>query len=123
MLGPPVPVACLTCRGHKTVRVVWGATAVIHGLWAAKIDEVVAVVGGHRPEGAPDWACLSCQPRWVEVHRLGLQEEECQAKKEDGAAAADFVAAGYWLDQQRLIGQQLQRLLSELQGGKSGFTL
>jgi hypothetical protein len=84
-------------------------------MWRGKIDGVVVIVGGqHRPENAPDWVCLSCQPSWSEVHRLALKEEECQLKMEEYVAAMDFVSGTHWRDQKRAVQQQLRELLGLL---------
>ena len=115
MLGAPIPATCPKCGSHETARVEWGFIAASHGIWLSKMDAVLVVVGGHnRPEQAPDWVCVVCQPGWHKVHRLALREEVAQRKMEESVLAADFVAAGRWRDRRLNIQKHLAELIAPL---------
>jgi hypothetical protein len=56
--------------------------------------------------GMPEWACLDCDPGWVEVHRLAL-EGELQDAKMVAVAAGDFEAAASASDREDEINDQI----------------
>jgi hypothetical protein len=71
------------------------------------------------PQNPPDWACLSCEPRWDAVHRLALEREKLLYKTVDAVADQKFEEA-YRLKELRVpLELQLKELIGELCGGSS----
>jgi hypothetical protein len=87
----PLPTVCPECGGKRVLPILWG--------WGflsppqredAEADRVILgsphqsgvrhgrLIPRRHPQvlGAPDWACLDCEPGWAEVHRLGTEEEK-----------------------------------------------
>src|SRR5262249_32557367 len=83
----PIPVLCPTCASKRVVRVIW-QNGIPGGPLKSTFDSGKAVVAGYaKPTDAPAWACLDCQPGWLTIHQLSLDDEEWQIKKEAAVAA------------------------------------
>lgn len=116
------PRACPRCGGSQLVRILWD-------YYSLTEDESRAVAGGqailglndrysrkvrsiaipearvHRLEKSrlPTWACLDCNPRWNDLHRLAVQELELEHAKWTAFDAGDFDnAVAILKDQERL---------------------
>ena len=60
--------------------------------------------------------CLSCEPEWGEVHRLGAQDYKWQVAKETAIAEGDFQRAIELRDAQREARPRLEALVMGLLG-------
>ncbi len=70
----------------------------------------------HHPEvlGAPDWACLDCEPGWAEVHELALEEERLQKAKERALELIDVDAAWTYIGWQDEINDRILQTVRRL---------
>src|SRR5262245_19500274 len=88
------PTNCQNCGGKNVVRVAWGFGSALTFISRNKYGEIELILGGQkRPDNAPNWVCLDCQPSWSQVHQLAIEEEEYQRQMEMFIAKADFESA------------------------------
>jgi hypothetical protein len=116
------PASCPVCGGNRVLPILWGwqflnprekadaaAGRLILGCRHESGIRSGRTVPRRHPQvlGAPDWACLDCEPAWAEVHALALEEEKIQQAKEEAVAACDFEAATAHFNQQDVINDRL----------------
>jgi hypothetical protein len=125
------PLLCPACGGKRVLPIIWGwrfliegekadaeAGLVILGCRHASGVRVGRTVPRHHPEvlGAPDWACLDCEPGWLDVHRLALEEQEQHEAMERALASLDAEAIWECLNRKDAINdrivQRVRRLTS-----------
>ena len=106
------PPACPKCGGSRVVRILWNRTALSRRHQDDIAAERAILARGSR--NAPSWACLTCEPRWLEVHRLALQDYHWQLAKEEAIASEAFEEAIRLRDSQRELRPRLAALVDEL---------
>jgi hypothetical protein len=114
-----LPKVCPKC-GQPVVRVIWHRVRLLE----KDLEDVAAgraILGSSVGTVGPEWACLQCAPKWSEVHRLAVEEQELQVEKENAIAAKQFEKAAQSNDRQMEVRQQLMRLLSEILAGDERF--
>jgi hypothetical protein len=74
----------------------------------------VVVAGQFNPSHAPIWACLKCEPRWLEIHDLAVEEERHQLQLEDCVARMNFDSAVEWRDKRRVVHEKIRERLAKL---------
>jgi hypothetical protein len=104
----PIPNQCPRCHASRIARVVWIPSCWGGPLGSAIRDGEALLVGEDRPERAPDWVCLACEPGWEEAYRLTQEVEALQLKQEDAVGEEDYQKARNLLD--RKDGVMDQRL-------------
>ena len=57
------------------------------------VGMAVVAAGQFKPGSDTAWACLTCQPGWLEVHNLAVEEERHQLQLEECVARMDFDSA------------------------------
>jgi hypothetical protein len=92
----------------------WGDKPVIVESLPEALNETVLLGGRHLPEDVPLWACLTCQPDWLEVHRLALQDGSAEVRKQEAITQGDYEAAALCRDNQARVWQRQRELLSIL---------
>jgi hypothetical protein len=132
-----LPEQCPKCGGSRLAHVLWGYST-FTGEEAEAVGTSRALLGLNRryfktlepgdPAPAlllektwlPKWACLDCNPRWLDLHHLTLKQCEAEAAKFAAFDAGDFEQAAALLHRQEEIerGQasEILVLLRELVG-------
>jgi hypothetical protein len=75
-----------------------------------------AILAPKSDRNVPSWACLACEPRWSEVHRLALQHYQWQLAKEEAVASQEWETAVRLRDAQHELRPRLMELVEELLG-------
>jgi hypothetical protein len=70
----------------------------------------------------PLWACLDCDPGWIEVHRMATQDHRWQMEKEVAVAAMQFDRAAELRDDQYRERERLVTALGQLLGKADSAT-
>jgi hypothetical protein len=124
---------CPACGGKRVLPIIWGWNFLIEGEKADAEAGLVILgcrhesgvrfgrnVPRHHPEvlGAPDWACLDCEPGWVDVHNLALEEEELQEAKGRALASGGVDAAWECLKRQDAINDRIVQCVRGLTSPK-----
>jgi hypothetical protein len=107
------PAACPICGNPRLVRVLWNRVE-LDGSEAKEVVAGHAILASGFTGNVPSWGCLSCEPRWSEVHRLALQNYQWQVAKADAVASGEFEAAARICDAQEELRPQLAALLTQL---------
>lgn len=68
----------------------------------------------------PDWVCLNCEPRWLEVNRLSQQLETLDRTKERACGSQDWTSAVAARDAANLLRPGLNALVGELTPLRTG---
>jgi hypothetical protein len=75
------------------VHIVWNCS-ILYPIDIEKLEvQSGAIILGSRIDpgrDVPGWVCLTCQPRWSEVHKLAIQDCELQISKENAIDSQDF---------------------------------
>jgi hypothetical protein len=116
------PSSCPACGGSRVFPILWGwrffspehkadleaGRVILGSRHQSGIRAGRPVPRGH-PEvlGAPDWACIDCEPGWAEVHQLALEEEKLQDAKDEAVRSSDFESAAAFLDRQDEINDKI----------------
>jgi hypothetical protein len=123
------PILCPACGGNRVLPIMWGwrflsaaekadaeAGLVILGCRHRSGVRIGRTVPRGHPQvlGAPDWACLDCEPGWAEVHNLALEEQELQEVKEQAVASSDFDAASAFFNRQDEINDRIVQAVRRL---------
>jgi hypothetical protein len=125
--GEP-PEVCPQCANTQIVRVLWSG---IHLSSQDKndIEGGRAILASHQivsgntawlenprvsTRRLPEWVCLTCEPKWLEVNRLALQDYEWQLAKEEAVANHKFDIAKSLLQQQEELRSRLIVLIMKL---------
>jgi len=107
------PAACPTCGNSRIVRILWNRVE----LEASEAKEVVAgstILAYGFTGNVPSWGCLTCEPRWSDVHRLAFQEYQWQVAKGEAVALGEFETAAQIRDAQKEFRSQLATLLTQV---------
>jgi hypothetical protein len=113
-----IPTRCPECGGTQIVRLIWKPGLYYSGPIKSAVDAGKAIFAGAQNRGvAPPWACLACQPVWLTVHQLTLEDERTQIQKEDAIAQMDFDTAIHYRDLQGNIKRRQRELIEALTGG------
>jgi hypothetical protein len=129
------PTSCPACGGNRVRPIFWGWQFL--GPREKADAEAGQVILGSRHEsgvrfgrsvprrhpqvlGAPDWACLDCEPGWAEVHDLAIEEEKLQEAKAGALQACNLEAAWAYFGRQDEINdrivERVRRLTSVARG-------
>lgn len=110
LLTTDLPERCPKCGGSRLVPILWGYIELV-GREAEAVGAGHALLGLHRryfrtleigdpaptflleKSRLPRWACLDCQPRWLDLHNLALKQWEAVAAKIAAVYAGDFERA------------------------------
>ena len=134
------PILCPVCGGKRVLPIMWGWRSLIERQ-KGDAEEGMVILGSRyqsgvragrdvpprHPEvlGAPDWACLDCEPGWLDVHKLALEEQGQYEAMERAITSHDFYEAIECLHRQdevndRIV-QRVKRLTSPemATGGRS----
>jgi hypothetical protein len=109
------PATCPKCGGSRVVRIRWNCLHLC-GRDQEDVTAERAILASKIGGNVPSWACLTCEPRWSEVHRLALQDHQWQLAKEEAVAAQDWDTAVRLRDAQGELRPQLTALVEELLG-------
>jgi hypothetical protein len=131
MQSDPTPSTCPVCGEERFRRHLWGGDS-LSSRKREDIEAGRAVLGrrrrdkgrhgpgvyGHPHQGfdVPEQVFLRCQPGWLEVHRMALEEDELQLAKEKAILAHNFEVAAALLHRQDKIDDRLTELVRRLIG-------
>jgi hypothetical protein len=97
---------CPMCGKSPMLRVDWsGGVSVRDG-------RVIQIYTNH--DDVPDWVCLNCEPRWLEVSRLSQQLETLDIAKENACGSQNWSAAVAARDAADLLRPALNALVGKL---------
>ena len=89
MSEPPV---CESCGSHR-VRIRWGSACYSPtDVDDPDVQSGVMILGNtiDRDRNPPGFVCTSCEPRWLDVHKLVVRDCQLQTAKENAIEAQDF---------------------------------
>jgi hypothetical protein len=107
------PAACPQCGGSHVVRILWDY-AHLGTKDQGDIAAERAILAGKASRQVPSWACLTCEPRWSEVHGLACQDHRWQLAKEEAVARQDWDEAVRLRDAQYELRPRLAALVDQL---------
>jgi hypothetical protein len=127
----PTPSTCPICGKDQVRRILWGWVC-LSTRARGDVEAGRAILGRRRrdasrggrgadedpdePLDAPGWACLHCQPGWLNVHRMAVEVDELQLAKEKAIQAHEFEEAAAILNRQDGIDDRLTELARRLIG-------
>jgi hypothetical protein len=109
------PAACPQCGGSRVVRILSNCVF-LSGEDRKDVAAERAILAGKVTRQVPSWACLDCEPRWSEVHRLAFQDYQWQLAKEEAVANQDWETAARLRDAQYELRPRLAALVEQLLG-------
>jgi hypothetical protein len=102
-----VPATCLRCVGARIAWLLWGDKPVVGEELPDALAGTVLLAGRELPEDVPLWACLTCQPGWLEVHECAVHDRAEEVQKQEAVARRDYVAGALlpraWRRQRELL--------------------
>jgi len=107
------PAACPICGDPRLVRILWNRVE-LDGNEAKDVVAGRAILASGFTGNVPSWGCLTCEPRWSDVHRLALQDYQWQSAAKEAIASQDFETANRIRDAQEDLRPQLAALLTQL---------
>ena len=97
---------CSVCRNAAMLPVAWSSYV------GVRERRAIQVYTDHA--NVPDWVCLNCEPRWLEVSRLSQQLETLDRTKERACGSQDWASAVAARDAADLLRPGLNALVGEL---------
>ncbi|GAA5510694.1 hypothetical protein Rcae01_06204 [Novipirellula caenicola] len=116
MSEPPV---CESC-GTQNVRIRWGSACFSPtDPDNPDVQSGVMILGNmiDRDRNPPDFVCIRCEPRWLDVHELVVRDCQLQTAKENAIEAQDFDKARQIRDLQYDFRPNLNALVDDLLAG------
>jgi hypothetical protein len=81
----------------------------------------VLLAGRELPGDVPLWACLTCQPGWLEVHQCAVHDRAEEVQKQEAIARRDYEAGALCRDRQARAWRRQRELLAALVPNHPGW--
>ena len=116
MSEPPV---CESC-GSQRLRIRWGSACCSpNDVDDPDVKSGVMILGNtiDPDRNPPDFVCTTCEPRWLDVHKLVVRDCQLQTAKENAIEAQKFDTARQMRDLQYDFRPNLNSLVDDLLAG------